>query len=648
MLLGASGIAIVSLVVGAFFAFSGNTRAAQPAATSIHGSAISLSYVGETSFGTATLTSNSQTYTRSSEVAPDVPGEDTHNVSNPTQVSASAAASKLAQSTQTTINSAPAGTTGFAGLNHYDSRNASHGNQFSLEPPDQGLCAGNGFIVEAVNDVMAAYNVTSTSNTVAGGDVALNDFFGLAPSIVRSNAGGSTVGTFGPFISDPKCYYDAGLNRWFLTSLELDVDPVSGAFTGGSHEYIAVSETSSPVGKWYIYSLDTTNGSGSSNCPCFGDQPLIGADANGFYISTNEFPVFNAGFNGAQIYGFSKAALAAGGPVTGVHINAGAYPMPSPETKADKLYGIWYSIQPATTPPGGAYESANNGTEYFMSALDFGSFTNLAGDNRVAVWALTNTAALSSNPSAVSLANTIVTSQEYIAGFNTPYGFAATQKSGSTPLGDFLAASNPFCGGSCGAEQLEQINANDDRMNQVVFANGNLWSGVNTAVYDKASNTYPVGIAYFVVHPSDASGTLSATMAKDGYITAGRDNVLFPSIGVNPQGKGVVAFTLSGPDYYPSAAYTTISASSGTGAINVIGAGVGPEDGFTGYTPFGAVVSRWGDYSASVAAPDGTIWSADEYINQTCSDAQFTADSTCGQTRTLLANWATFIYNVAP
>src|SRR5262245_42718234 len=33
----------------------------------------------------------------------------------------------------------------FDGLNHRNQRLANGGNQFSLEPPDQGLCVGNGF-----------------------------------------------------------------------------------------------------------------------------------------------------------------------------------------------------------------------------------------------------------------------------------------------------------------------------------------------------------------------------------------------------------------------------------------------------------------------------------------------------------------------
>ena len=48
--------------------------------------------------------------------------------------------------------------THFQGLNLHDQRFANGGNQFSVEPPDQALCAGNGFVLEAVNDVMQVYN----------------------------------------------------------------------------------------------------------------------------------------------------------------------------------------------------------------------------------------------------------------------------------------------------------------------------------------------------------------------------------------------------------------------------------------------------------------------------------------------------------
>ena len=59
-------------------------------------------------------------------------------------------------------------------------------------------------------------------------------------------------------------------------------------------------------------------------------------------------------------------------------------------------------------------------------------------------------------------------------------------------------------------------------------------------------------------------------------------------------------------------------------------------DGFSGYSNFGGMqrTASWGDYSAAVAAPDGRIWFATEYIP--------------GLPRTLLANRGTFIGTFSP
>ncbi len=50
----------------------------------------------------------------------------------------------------------------FDGLNHYDQRTANGGNQFTVEPPDQGVCAGNGYVIESVNDVLRISMPTGT------------------------------------------------------------------------------------------------------------------------------------------------------------------------------------------------------------------------------------------------------------------------------------------------------------------------------------------------------------------------------------------------------------------------------------------------------------------------------------------------------
>ena len=122
--------------------------------------------------------------------------------------------------------------TSFNGLTHRDQRLANGGNQFSLEPPDQGLCVGNGFILETVNDVLRVYN---TSGSALTDPIDLNTFLGYPAQFDR------TTGLQGPFVTDPHCYFDAATNRWFHTVLTIDVDPVTGAFLGPNHIDLAVS-----------------------------------------------------------------------------------------------------------------------------------------------------------------------------------------------------------------------------------------------------------------------------------------------------------------------------------------------------------------------------------------------------------------------
>ena len=58
----------------------------------------------------------------------------------------------------TKAKSNPTVNTSFEGLNFYQQRYSRGGNQFSIEPPDQGLCVGNGFELEVINDVVNIYN----------------------------------------------------------------------------------------------------------------------------------------------------------------------------------------------------------------------------------------------------------------------------------------------------------------------------------------------------------------------------------------------------------------------------------------------------------------------------------------------------------
>jgi hypothetical protein len=521
----------------------------------------------------------------------------------------------------TTITTSNPGSGGFNGISHADQRLAGTNNgtfdytntQFSLEPPDQALCTNGNYVMEGVNN---AIKVFKTNGTTAQNTTALSQFWGIAPEVIRTDPNKLV---YGPFISDPKCLYDVSTSRWFLTELELDRNPATGAEIGPSHQFIAVSQSNDPTGGWSLYEYDTTD-DGTNNtpshaaCPCFGDQPLIGADAYGFYISTNEFPTNGPGFNGAQVYALSKTLLESGAAtIPFVQFQGGSIP-------ASNQYpgGLSYSVQPATVPTT-HFDTANGGTEFFLSATEFTGTL----DNRVVTWALTNTSSLASASPNLTFQHVVIGSETYGMGGSD---FAVPQNSGPRPLEQTLPGnSNP-----------ESLNANDDRMNQTVYADGMLWSGVNSLTVDE-NGTNHVGIAYFIVAPSfDSQGNLGATVSQQGYESvSGNTNLFFPSIGVNDQGQGVMAFSLSGPSYYPSVGYVSMSPSGASGPVHLSAVGQAPDDGFTGYPAFGGNgIGRWGDYSAAVADPSGTsIWTANEWIPNT--------------PRTVNANWGTFIGHIS-
>src|SRR6266540_3147039 len=576
--------------------------------------------------------------------------------------------------------------TGFEGLNHYQQRYTRGGNQFSLEPPDQGLCVGNGYVVEPVNDVINIFNKSGQSvlpdntatNIVTGFPrnvnhaVDLNSFFGYPPAINR------TTGVRAQFVTDPTCLYDAATQRFFLVVLTLETTP-GGAFTLVNHLDLAVTATSNPTGAWNIYRIDVTADGSAGNtggpCPCLGDYPHIGADANGFYITTNSYPWGPGSFDGAQIYALSKAQLAAGAAsVNMVHIDTtGMVNATSPVAQTEPGFTVW----PAQSPGTNSFQLANNGTEYFLSsnAGDEAAGTAFTGSStNLIVWTLKNTASLNSVSPSLSLSNKVLDVGQYgippkqqqpgsgtAPTTDVPQGYCINNTttllfSGQTGCWRLL-----FVGEPAHDEVISRPGSNDTRMQQVMYANGKLWGALDTAL-NPDGGPQRAGIAWYIVNPAVGS------IVKEGYLGATGYDFTYPAVGVTASGRGVLAFTATGNSLNPSAAYAPIDASVGVGAWNVVtgGTGAAADDGFTSYKSFvgNSPRTRWGDYGA--AAVDGnSVWIASEYIGGACTYTNWggpffaggTGDNllgTCGGAshgpgvRSAQANWSTRISKLTP
>ncbi len=597
--------------------------------------------VGKISSGGTT--SNTKTTTgKDGVLAPEVDqtvdGLGHSNVKNPNGAGVNRSYSPSSKVSAKTCSTAVSGSNAqlvrsFDGLNFRQQRLANNGNQFSVEPPDQGLCVGNGFVMESVNDVL---NVYDTHGNSLLGVTDLTTFYKYSPAIIRG-----TTPVYGPEVTDPSCYFDKPTQRWFQIVLTLDRVGTTRALAGTNHIDIAVSKTSSPLGQWTIYRVPVqdngTAGTPDHHCSlgfCLGDYPHQGADANGYYITTNEYSLFGPEFHAAQIYAFPKLLLASGAQtISFVQIDT-----------VNTVNGVnpGFTVWPATSPDN-QYATALNGSEYFLSSDAAQEANGIGASTDLIVWTLANTAALNTNPSAILLSNSILTVKAY----SIPP--KATQKKGPTPLQKCL--NTPSCATLVNGvadpytEVPGVLDSNDTRMQQVTYTGGKLYGALDTNL--TVNNVNEAGIEWFVVNP------VTPKVVNQGYLGANNANVIYPALGVTTSGKGVMAFTLVGPDNYPSAAYVSFDAQNGPGSIQTAAAGLGPQDGFTEYkyySPFGNGVPRprWGDYGAAVPVGN-SVWIASEYTGQTCTYQQYIQNTptsplfSCNMTRTALGNWYTRI-----
>ena len=532
------------------------------------------------------------------------------------------------------------------GLNAYQSGQANVIAGFGpldVEPPDQGLCAGNGFVIDTVNLALRVY--TSSFVPVSG----VQSLAGLIGFPVAQQFGVAKIGG-GYILSDPRCLYDAGTGHWFITFLYLGGKGVysrTGPFPLGPSTYgaeiVLASTGSSPLGTFNVYVLDVSSDPVASNCPCFGDQPLLGADANALLVSTNEYPVFTGGFNGAQVYLLDKAALASGTKSVKVdHFNIGLGVNP-PDGNCASSGGAFcfYSVDPTISPTTGSYDTSQSGTAWAISSLDFFG----SGDNRLAVWSFTNTASIRSATPSISLSLYLLTGLESYASV----GALVPQKAGPIPLGDVVYSNTGTGGGGCVAAcAVGPLASNGDgAWDTATYAQGTIWLALSTEI-QTPSTSATLGVAFYAVQAAGAS----VGLANQGYIDVLGANLLFPSVAAGPSGNALVTFTVTGPNNFPSTGFAWVS-TTGRGALGsvvyVSAPGQSPQDGFGEYQDIqnSQYRPRWGDYTFAVWS-GGTIYFSTEYIQfPNCSDSAFAADPTCGQTRDAFANWGTSLNSVS-
>ena len=571
----------------------------------------------------------------------------------------------------------PDGATGVKGLNAVDSGTLSTNPNGDIEPADQGLCAGHGYVVEDNN--LGEILIFNTRLNRISSVIPLDTIMGL------TSRGWSSGG-------DIMCQYDYSNGGHFIftefasASSEASGGPFSGCFAGLANtcfEGIAVTKGSSPFGPYNDYFLNANYNPAEPGSPfLLNDFTKIAVTRDAFELFYDEFPqvtpgVGGGGFNGAQEYAFDKNALELGLPVSlpngkpdpffNVAIeNMGTLATPDGTCSSDNKFhepGItcWFSVIPAMPADPAQYDNSHLGSGFMLDSLDFYG----QGDNRIAAFDWTGLSAL--NSIGCVACRLVRFGGQLFSGVNFYFGegAGAPQKTGPIPLGDECGAAGLSSDASC---PEGPVATNGDNFPQASQGQGQLWGPISTETSQsfagepapevhQSAAFWEIGTRSF-----DRSGVF--TLTSQGYVSPSHEDLAFPDIAAPDHGPAALFFTLTGNGgptgadnggFFPSTAFGRLPVGAGNlqgSKVSVADLGASPEDGFGEYAGFpGPTGPRWGDYSAGVYDPlSNKIFFSTNYIQfPNCAPPQFTlALATCGGTRDAFANWGTSVNSVTP
>jgi hypothetical protein len=589
-----------------------------------------------------------------------------------------------------TVSSSAAGAVGVKGLNAVDSATLPTNPQGDVEPPDQGLCAGRGDVVEDNN--IGEIMVFDTVLHRRSAPIPLDTLMGL------TGRGWSSGG-------DPSCVFDADHGgHWFFTEIasassEASGGPFVGCFVGVAndcYEAIAVTVGSNPFGPYNVYFLNANYDPAEPGSPnLLNDFAKIAVSQDAFLMMYDEFPLISTNpglgggfFNGAQEFAFDKDAMERGesvtkhdgSPNTGFNVaieNMGLLPTPDGTCFSDDLThrpGVtcWIQVIPAQPPDPSQFDNSHDGSAFMLATLDFHG----QGDNRLAVFDWTGLHGLNSHNCAncgrIQFGGQLFSD---VLSYNNGSGRGA-QKAGPIPLGDECGAAGLSMGNPPPASCPEGgIATNGDGVTQASQAQDQLWTSSETGINQTfSSETAPEahqGVVYWVVGTRSFDRHGVFTLSSQSYVSPSHEDLEMSALAAEGfrhqdggNGRAIILFTLSGNGgvtgadnggFFPSTAYGRLTSASNSvegSVIHVADLGQSPQDGDSEYQGFpGRTRPRWGDYSEGVFLPGtGRIYFANEYIQfPNCTGAGFTLTlRTCGGTRDGHANWGTSVNYVVP
>jgi hypothetical protein len=422
------------------------------------------------------------------------------------------------------------------------------------EPPDQALATSKYYVLQGVNTSFAVYNTSGTLQ--AGWPKNSQSFFGVPNPGACDSAG--------PFLSDPRAFYDANDGRFWVAMLQ-----VEGAFGLNSCPFktlywVAVSKTSDPRGVWNVYafdmSLSTTNAA---------DYTQFGFDQQAIYFSGNMFNQAGTAYQYAEIFGANKSSMENGLGVSAFGFS-GLFVSSSRSVLVD-------TVQPVEAQLASKYDGPRGGlfiNSWNINGDPFGDNCFSSVCHGLSIWTLTNPGAST-----------------------TGLTFAFTDS-----LGYVLppAADQPGC-----SQCIETL---DTRISGTpAYRNGLISFALETGV-NNGSQVVP-GILWGQVAPEmNDGGTLTgAVLFQRGYYFYSGDGAAsFGALMPDADGNLFMVFEFMNRSINPEIAYTARRVAFPFGNFHdggiVLKSGSAPT-----------FDSRWGDFEATSFDGATNVWFSGQY-----------------------------------
>ena len=409
---------------------------------------------------------------------------------------------------------------GFQALSYADSG--------GFTPPDPIIAVGPNHIVAVTNTSIAIYD---KSGNIAAGPVPYAALWGA------NCAEGANAIFFDPIVE-----YDEQEQRYIIGIAANATFPPSN----NGYVCLAVSQTSSAVGNYWLYNFDGNPGPGPD---LFFDYPHLGVGQKAIYVSGNMFDLTKPPqdqFRRNNVLAFDKFAMYAGD---------------SAEVSLATASSQHFTLQPAkihgyTT---GGWPANSNEPHYYVSA-GVGN-----GQNTLTVWQ-----------------------------YSDPFGAGSDfGQAGTVTVDDYnMPLNQKQLGGG-------PVQANDNRLLDVDYWGGRLYAthaiGCNIG---RGTNNC---VRWYIIDISSGSPVLldQGTIGSAG---AGIGS-FFPAIAANACGDLLLGYTMGGPERYYATYVMGREYADPAGTLKgerLQQAGLGAYS-----SDFDSVPYRWGDYSGMAIDPDG-------------------------------------------